>query len=421
MPGRSFSAGAWTLRVTVWAGSRRAEAAGLTWVGTRRCRTFSIGAGRTPRAASWCGPVRLTPVRAMTSGIQAGLPGIAESKMARQLAKLETRYPYDIWLISFYQDNEAAEPRVSLRSRKHWNARWRWPEIRTLGDLAEPFRDVEKRFGDRIPTLSGMITGGWAQHPVSTPSLLAKKLAADRLLPVAEKLATLARLADPDFIYPAVAFRRAWDALTCNDEHGYGASYYKGRPVYDTWMQKRDWIERAEHRPGRIRQHSAQPGRVGARRGSSRCSSSTRRSSHVPRQSRSNCRSRAPNCARPAVRTERPRPPQRREADCVFGQRRFRPLGYAVFPLALGRDVGAVTKRACQEAPTVENAFYRVTFGADGTMAGIFDKQLRRQLVDASAPYRCNQFVYTRDAHKSFSSPTDGALRGRDLLAGDRP
>ena len=46
-----------------------------------------------------------------------------------------------------------------------------------------------------------------------------------------------------------------------------------------------------------------------------------------------------------------------------------------------------------------------MTLDADGSITGIFDKQLKRQLIDASAPYRCNQFVYTRDAHKTFSSP----------------
>jgi len=338
-------------------------------------------------------------------GIQAGLPGIAESKMARQLAKLETRYPYDVWLISFYQDNEA--PGLGFASfAKQWNARWRWPEIRTLGDLSKPFRDVEKRFGDRIPTLSGMITGGWAQHPMSTPSLLAKKLAADRLLPVAEKLATLARLADPDFIYPAVTFRRAWDALTCNDEHGYGVSYYKGRPVYDTWMQKRDWIERAlstAQAESDSALHSL-AALVPAAGPSVFVFNPTLqpRAETVEVELPESCAELRTACG----------PDGTSAASTAEGSRRcFRTaeipsLGYAVFPLVKG-EAGTVARLPCAEPPSLENAFYRVTFGANGTIAGIFDKQLQRQLVDASAPYRCNQFVYTRDAHNSFSSPTD--------------
>jgi hypothetical protein len=339
-------------------------------------------------------------------GIQAKTPEIAESKMARQLAKLETRYPYDIWLISFYHDNEA--PSLGFPSfAKQWNARWRWPEIRTLGDLSEPFRDVEKRFGDRIPTLSGMITGGWAQHPVSTPSLLARKRAADRLLPVAEKLATLARLADPDFIYPAIAFRRAWDALTCNDEHGYGVSYYKGRPVYDTWMQKTDWIERG------LNTAQAESERaliaLGAVVPLEEPSVFVFNPTLQPRAETVEVEL-PESCAelRTVCSTDGTSAPSTAEGNKLcFWTSEIPSMGYAVFQLAQGRDAGAITKRASDEPPTVENAFYRVTFGADGSIAGIFDKRLKRQLVDASAPYRCNQFVYTRDAHKSFSSPAD--------------
>ena len=338
-------------------------------------------------------------------GIQAKTPDIAQTKMARQLAKLESRYPYDIWLVSFYRDNEA--PNLGVPSfAKDWNARWRWPEIRTLGELSKPFHEVERRFGDQIPTLSGMITGGWAQHPVSTPSLLAMKRSADRLLPVAEKLATLARLADPDFIYPTNALRRAWDALVCNDEHGYGTSYYKGRPVYDTWMQKRAWIEQ---------------GLATATTESARALKTL--ADLAPAEGPSifvfnptlQARSETVEVELPASLppTSSVRCPDGNNAPaCMFdGKLRFRtsvipPMGYAVFPLT---EAGGQTieSRSCPEPPSIENDFYRIEFGVDGSITGVFDKQLKRQLVDGSAPYRCNQLVFTRDMHESFSSPDE--------------
>ena len=145
---------------------------------------------------------------------QISTPESAAPEMAKQLALLEARYPYDLWLVPNYDDNEI--PNLNFPNlAKAWNARWRWPELRTVGDLSVPFREVERRFGDRIPTLSGTMTAGWAQHPVATPTLLALKREADRLLPTAEKLAMLARLADPSYVYPATAFQRAWDALVC--------------------------------------------------------------------------------------------------------------------------------------------------------------------------------------------------------------
>lgn len=337
-------------------------------------------------------------------GLKSPSPTVAAPQLARQLATLEARYPYNLWIISHYWDNE--EPSLDLPAlAKAWNAEWRWPELRTVGDLAEPFREVEKRFGDKIPTLRGDITGGWAQHPLSTPQLLALKRDADRLLPTAEKLATLARLADPDFVYPTVAFRRAWDALIANDEHGYGTSYYSGRKVYDTWIQKRDWIERslATAKTEATRALGTLAAQIPAEGPSVVVFNPTlhSRAETVEVALPESCAGlRSVRCAdgTPAVAMAEGRRLSFRTSDIPS-------LGYAVFHLAQG-SAGAVARCPSAQPPVVENDFYRVTFAQDGAIRSIVDKQLGQELIDASAPYRCNQFVYTKDAHKSFSSPT---------------
>ena len=324
--------------------------------------------------------------------------------MARQLALAEARYPYDVWMLPNYNDNQVPGLAASKRA-KAWNAIWRWPELRTTGDLATPFKQVESRFGSQIPTLSGLMTAGWAQHPVATPSLLAEKFEADRLLPTAEKLATLARLADPNYRYPVLAFRRAWDALLCNDEHGYGTSYYKGRPVYDTWMQKRAWIDEASK-------------------------TATRESGRALRALASHVETAAPavlvfnptlQARRETVDVELPevcaglgavRCPDGTLAPAVAHGRtlRFRTsevpsLGYAVFALERGAPAPA-SVRPASEPPVLENAFYRIVFSADGGIASIFDKALKCELVDQAAPYRCNQLVYSKDRNKTFVTPS---------------
>ena len=44
---------------------------------------------------------------------------------------------------------------------------------------------------------------------------------------------------------------------------------------------------------------------------------------------------------------------------------------------------------------TLENEFYRVTLDpASGSIASIFDKQLGRELVDPSTPYKFGQYLY---------------------------
>ena len=161
-----------------------------------------------------------------------------EKKMPAFLEILERKYPYDVWLAGDYEDDEDANTEFADFAAA-WNRKWAWPQFRTVGRLDEPFEYLERKFGDQIPVLRGEMTSGWLQHAASTPELLADKLNADRLLATAERLGTAAGTIDRQ------AVDRAWECLILNDEHSYGTSGYQGRRVFETWMQHRDWIERA--------------------------------------------------------------------------------------------------------------------------------------------------------------------------------
>ena len=334
----------------------------------------------------------------------------AEKRMRRQLKLLESKYIYDIWLFPYYWDNE--QPKIDYSNFiKNWNERWRWPELRTVGDLSEPFCEVEKRFSVNIPTLSGVITGGWAQHPLSTPTLLADKLEADHLLPTAEKMATLAFLVDSTYIYPKLEFEKAWNALVCNDEHGYGTSYYKGRPMYDTWMQKKDWIDKASSIAWK------------------ECNRAVNTIvDHIETDY-------------PAIVIFNPTLQQRSEtveielpeklskigivenedgsqANLVvcgnklkFLAQNIPSFGYKVFKLEKGTREDTTAAVLVQKPPTIENKYYRVRFSKNGGISGIYDKELDKELIDSSAKYKANQFIYTQDTNESFSSPGNASFR----------
>lgn len=167
-----------------------------------------------------------------------------EKVMPRQIARMDEKYPYDVWLTSQYGDDEVPNDTVARLFAK-WNAKWAWPKFITVGRIDEPFELVRRKFYDRIPVVRGEITSAWLQHAASTPELLARKFAADRALTVAEGRAAIAS-ADRGVPYPAEDFRRAWWALIQNDEHSYGTSGYEGRRVFETWAQHRDWIEKVE-------------------------------------------------------------------------------------------------------------------------------------------------------------------------------
>jgi hypothetical protein len=74
-------------------------------------------------------------------------------------------------------------------------------------------------------------------------------------------------------------------------------------------------------------------------------------------------------------------------------------MGYRTFVV---RDKSANATQAAEtiatanaQPRTIENSFYRIVLDVPtGAVRSIYDKQLKRELVDASSPYRFNQYVY---------------------------
>ncbi|HPP53371.1 MAG TPA: glycoside hydrolase family 38 C-terminal domain-containing protein, partial [Thermoguttaceae bacterium] len=336
-------------------------------------------------------------------------PETLKKPLASALRALEAKWPYDVWLVPWYADNEDPSRQLAELARQ-WNAQWRWPEIHTIADPAEVFRQVEERFRNQIPVRRGDITPSWAQHPVSTPDYLGRKRAADRLLTTAEKLATVARLAQPNFIYPTLEFRRAWNSLIQSDEHGYGVSQYTGKKVYVTWAHKRHWIDHA------LRVAQAESERALAALASA-----------IPvdlppvvivfnplLQTRTDVVAvRVPKGLRigqvmPLGRSE-PLPAELDGNLLRFVAPEVPGLGYKVFRLLEGSPP-TCQRQETTEPPTIENRFYRLRFSPSGSIASLFDKELQRELVDPEAPYKLNEFVFTWDDHRSFVRPEQASF-----------
>ena len=282
-------------------------------------------------------------------GIKSGShrPELAkvEKCMPGFLGILERKYPYDIWLASAYGDDEPPDTAFADFAAE-WNAKWAWPQFRTVGHLDDPFEYLEKNFGDKIPTLTGEMTSGWLQHAASAPELLADKLNADRMLGTAERLGAFAGTID------RAAVDRAWWCLILNDEHSYGTSGYQGRRVFETWMQHRDWIERAAAIASNELAKAVAKLGLFTNDNCHNCSQITNANS-----TRSTCSTR---------------------------------LNNPVNPVKDG---------------IAENRWYRVAV-TNGILYSIYDKELKRELIDGPA----NRFLYTRDNHKTWESDPESAL-----------
>lgn len=305
-----------------------------------------------------------------------------EDAMAKQLPLLDTKYPYEVWLNVCYSDDQA--PDLELTDTiKAWNDKWKWPKIRTLGDPDKPFEILREKYSDVIPVLSGDITGGWYQHPVATPELLAEKYSADRGLPTAEKWSVIASLLNTDYEYPAEEFRRAWDHLLFNDEHSYGTSGYQGRRVYETWMQHRDWIEKAQKTADKETKKALE---------------SIAENINIERD--------AYIVFNPTL-LEREELIEQREG---YVGALVPPFGFCKVSKSELKPYKSETIET-ETPPTIENSYYKIVFSKNGSIKSIFDKELGRELIDQNSDYRANEFIYTKDNHKSFSVPKSATFK----------
>ena len=296
------------------------------------------------------------------------------SKMLQNISDalplMEEKYPYNTWLSLCYFDDQEPELNI-IEAIKEWNKNWKYPHFETVGNLDELFDDFKKKYHDMIPVLKGDITGGWYQLPVSTAEVLSKKFEADRLLPDAEKWATIASLVS-DYTYPEDDFRKAWDYLLFNDEHSYGASGYQGRRVYETWMQHNDWIDKAT----KIAEKELKI--------------ATKAIADNIETTENGFVVFNPTLQK---RTELI------EKDNKYVLAEIVPFGYKV----IADSEFSCKEEKTAEARSVENNFYKLVFADNGAITSIYDKELGRELLDNSS-YGANEIVYTSDNHVSFSS-----------------
>lgn len=299
---------------------------------------------------------------------------VMEDKISDILPTMEEKYPYDIWLAACYNDDRVPDMGIT-EIIKEWNGKWKSPVFRTLGNPDKPFELLREKYYNDIPVLKGDITGGWYQHPVAAADILSKKSETDRLLPNAEKWAVTAALLNDEYKYPKIEFDRAWECLLCNDEHSYGTSSYKGRRVYETWLQHRDWINKAYTTAKN--ELSAATAAIAAK---------------IPSDTDKTV------AFNPTLLERR----ELLETEDGYMLVSVPPMGYTAVEKENFIKKENTAKKT-KDIPIIENAYYRVQFSENGAITSVYDKELCKEFLDKNCEYRANELVYTQDNHKSFS------------------
>jgi len=162
-----------------------------------------------------------------------------DRQLTEHLTQLEqANYPYDIVQLHWNVGGDNGPPDTTLSELvKQWNATHEYPKM-IIATTGEMFREFEKRYGHKVPKVSGDLTPYWENGACSSAQETAiNRTAAERLVQ-AEMLSAM--LAPKQ--YPAEQFSEAWRNVILYDEHTWGAYNSIEQPdlpfVKDQWKIK---------------------------------------------------------------------------------------------------------------------------------------------------------------------------------------
>jgi hypothetical protein len=295
-----------------------------------------------------------------------------------------------------------------------WNASYTYPKF-ILSTFPDYFRYIEKKYGSQLATVTGDGGPYWEDGAGSD----AKNTAIDRnsqsRAVSAEKLSTVSRYLNPSLAVPRQLLDRIWTNLLLYAEH-----------TWDSWdsVYRPDSLESVGQLATKdsYAAESQQAVSALARQSLSQIAYQI----HMPSSSlvvfNSLSWSRSGlvelDLNRDAIVTEYPtkNPVPFEILSEGAGYRHVRflatdvpAMGFKCYSLQVQREDNGGSAPAAAEttrtaADVMENAYYRVQVEASAAaVTSIFDKQLNRELVDSSSPYRFNQYVYVEGGGKAPS------------------
>lgn len=282
---------------------------------------------------------------------------------------------------------------------QHWNAKYAWPHLQ-LSTFRDYFQRVERESGDKLETVRGDFGPYW-EDGIGTDALFAAlyRQTESRAAAV-ETLSSVATLLEPQYAPPLDRLSRLWNDLILYAEHTYTSWGGYSRPDSDESVRQLEtkhfhitdareqahWIANESMSRLLDRINVAAPALVVFN------SLGHERDSLVELDLDSGME---------LVEAASGKPVVLETVHTGSGYQRVRflaehvpALGYRVYLLKPPAQTAAANPAAVP-SNTAENDYYRVTVDpARGAVSSLFDKQLKRELVDPKSPYLLNQYLY---------------------------
>jgi len=370
--------------------------------GINRDRAYPFDRMNHLSPAWWEGPDGSRVLMNWTAGYaQAARWGLdrdvehARTQVLSALRGLEARadYPYDaVFLHGAVGDNRPLQASLATVA-KAWNERYTYPKI-VLSHNAAFFEHIEKHYGDKLPVVRGSGGTYWEDGAASSAAETAVSRRAHEATANAEKYLALAHRLEPKNTYPRAGLEKTWRECLLYDEHTWGAHSSISEP--DSEFTKAQWNIRAKYAEdaGRLSDNLENQGldAVAALVRSDKPALVVVNPCSWPRSDITVVKlPRGLTIGEPgAVVAELPDSSGERMLGVFVKD--VPACGYRVL------QVVPETKRSLPqpvEGTQIESRLYRVRFDpATGAIVSIVDKESGRELVDAGAPQRLNQYLY---------------------------
>ena len=330
-------------------------------------------------------------------------------------------YPYDAILLQMAFDN--VNPQVELvENIDSWNRTHSSPRL-FMATPKEFFGYVEGRFAAKIPEISGDLTSAWTDDPgIYAQATGMKRKAAAEILS-AEKFSAIDQLLGSDRPYPQAGINKTYSDMLVYTDHTYGMDNWfwehlvlqrtKGKLDHPNWDYfKESWEDKKEYAYEASRLSDQLLG-----------DATESIASRIPTDERTivvynplswqrtdvvRILHRALKIGRSDLyydiidNTTGERVPyqailgDRLQDTIAFIAKNVPALGYKTYRLAEAAQRPTFSSGSVSVSGNViENEFYRVTVDPEtGGVDSIYDKDLKRELVDRKNPEKVNQYIY---------------------------
>lgn len=342
-----------------------------------------------------------------SEGLSLGFGGNYQMVAERLPAFLEKQekagYPFDALCLQVAMDNRAPNLEVA-RIIREWNEKHARPKIR-MATLSDFFQHMERKYQNYFPVCQLAWPDWWADGNASAAYETGLSRDTQRILGDVEGIYSWLALLGKD--YPAQRIKQAWEDLSFFNEHTWGAATAGSKPyalsTKSQWALKSSFVYQAaiaaQELLGKGLLALASPcGRAAGER--------LAIFSFLPWERKGVVKLPLPkktdqakeqfldgSNALPCQVEENPHGAASGEKEAFFFVKNIPAMGYKI--CAGGAETVVQKSGFVFGAHRIANRFYEVCLDpVTGGIRSIYDKLLRKELVDQNSPYRCNQYIY---------------------------